>query len=384
MTSPAETSVVFDNGSGFLKAGFSGDDCPRAVLSCVLGTPLASLASGSTDKETYIGTEAELKSNMLDLQRPLEKGIIKDWDIMDKIWHHTFYNELRVPPEMHSLLITDLPLTPPEQRERMTQIFFEQYEIPSLYIQIAPVLSLYANARTTGIVLDSGYQSTFSIPIYEGYHLPHAISRLEVGGLDLTQFLADLLSFNEGGARFRENVTRYQTERIIRQMKEKQCFVAYDYESELVSAQGEGVQSKNYTLPDGRQVTYTNECFRCPEALFQPSFLGRGPANGIHEIVYGSIQRCDSDIRKDLYENVILTGGSSMFEGIANRMRKELQSLAPTAIEPSISAPPERKNSSWIGGAILASLSSFDGMRVTKQEYEEVGNNLEIIHEKCF
>ncbi len=138
---------------------------------------------------------------------------------------------------------------------------------------------------------------------------------------------------------------------------------------------------KSYELPDGQVLTIGNERFRCPEALFQPSFLGMENA-GIHESVYSSIQKCDIDIRKDLLGNVVLSGGSSMFPGITDRMNKEMSALAPATMKVKIIAPPERKYSVWIGGSILASLSTFQQMWISKQEYDESGPG--IVHRKCF
>jgi actin-related protein len=138
---------------------------------------------------------------------------------------------------------------------------------------------------------------------------------------------------------------------------------------------------KAYELPDGQVITVGNERFRCPEALFQPSFLGREAA-GIHECTYNSIMKCDVDIRKDLYGNVVLSGGTTMFAGISDRMQKELVNLAPSTIKIKIIAPPERKYSVWIGGSILSSLSTFQQMWISKEEYDESGPS--ILNRKCF
>ena len=145
-------------------------------------------------------------------------------------------------------------------------------------------------------------------------------------------------------------------------------------------AQSSAVE-KSYELPDGQVITIGNERFRCPEALFQPSFLGMETA-GVHETTYNSIMKCDVDIRKDLYANVVLSGGTTMYAGIADRMSKEITALAPASMKVKIIAPPERKYSVWIGGSILASLSTFQTMWITKQEYDEAGP--QIIHRKCF
>jgi len=370
-------AVVIDNGSGMCKAGIAGEDAPKVCFPSIVGRPKnqGQVMIGTDQKDVYIGEEAQAKRGILKLSYPIEHGIINSWEDMEKIWHHCYFNEIRVHPEDHPALLTEAPMNPKNNREKMIQVMFDNFQVPSFYVSVQAVLSLYASGRTTGIVLDSGDGVTHTVPIFEGYSLPHSIMRNDLAGRDLTDYMVKLLT--EVGVHFASSAER----EIAREIKEKHCYVALDFDAELKAFGDNSGKDIVYTLPDGTPITIGNQVIRCPEALFQPMKLGK-EYPGFHELVFQSIMKCDVDVRKELYGNIVMSGGTTMYNGISERLNKEITALAPSTIKIRVVAPAERRFSVWIGGSILSSLSSFQTMWVSKAEFDETGPS--IVHRKCF
>merc|ERR550539_6382 len=284
----------------------------------------------------FVGDNAQRMRGILNLTNPNEHGIITNWDDMEMIWSLAF-SKLGVSSEEFPVLLTEAPLNPKPCREKLTQIMFETFNTPAMYVGNRAVLSLYASGHTTGIVMDSGAGVSHTVPTYEGYALHHAVMRMDLAGSDITDYLKKLL--NETKYSFTTEAERD----IVRDIKEQLCYVALDFEAEMTK-QPQLIEQR-YELPDGQVITIGNERFRAPEALFKPSFLGMESC-GVHETTYNSIMKCDVDIRKDLYANTVMSGGTTMYPGIADRMEKEIEILAPSTIKIKIIAPPERKYSS--------------------------------------
>ena len=368
-----KANIIIDNGSGYCKAGFSGEEGPRAVFPAIVGRPKnPGIMVGAEKKDYFVGLQAEEKRGILHLSYPIEHGIVTDWNDMEKIWDHTFANELRVTPEEHNVMLTEAPINPKHNREKMAQIMFETFNVQGLYIAIQAVLSLYSAGKFTGIVCDSGDGVTHMVPIYDGYSLPHCVLRMDLAGRDITDHLIKIL--NEVNV----SLTTSAEREIAKDIKEKVCYIALDPETEINE-----VKEMSYEMPDGTVIKVKDQRFRAPEILFHPEQCGKEPG-GVAQKCFDSINKSDIDVRKDLYQCIVLSGGTTMFSGLPERLTKEIKALAPESMKNNVKviAVPERKYSVWIGGSILSSISTFGCMWITREEFNESGP--QVVHRKCF
>eukprot|EP01068_Selenidium_serpulae_P009602 Selendium_serpulae@DN5272_c0_g2_i1.p1 len=361
----ANQPVVIDNGSGIMKAGFAGDDLPKCLFASFVGRPKHKrVMAGAVEGDVFVGTKAEELRGLLSLKYPICHGMVEDWIDMEHVWSHV-YSEMKINSEEHPVLLTEAPLNPRRNREKSAEIFFETFSCPALFISAQAILSLYASGRTTGVVLDAGDGVTHAVPVFEGFAISHAIMRNDIAGRDVTHYLAQQL--RRTGHVFHTSAEM----EVVRTIKETACYVAFNPQKE--DHQDDKASSSSgfaFSLPDGTQILIGPERYRAPEVLFHPTVIGL-EYPGIHDLLVTSITKADLDLRKAFYSQIVLSGGSTLFAGFGDRLLNEVRKLAPKDIKIRISAPPDRKMSTWLGGSILASLATFKKMWVSKQEYEE-------------
>ena len=370
----SESAVVIDNGSGFIKAGMSGEDCPRVVQPTLIGVPrMPGIMVGMDQKEYYVGHEAVDKARFLNMSEPIVNGYIEKWDDMCKIWTQIF-QDLNISSKENPLFFADTPLTPRASRDKMAEVMFEEFETPYLYMYTGSVLSLFASGRTTGLIVDSGEGRTHAVPIYEGFALPHGILKLDISGRNITDMLEDLLKSSKpifSSANYRSEVVK---------IKEQFCMVAQDFDILKKTAEENG-DREEYKLPDGSSIMIGIEKYTCPEILFSPSHIGKS-SPGLADTVFKAISNCDANIKKELYSNIVLAGGNCMLKKLGDRLQKDVKALAPSTMPAEVISPPERAYSAWLGGSILANIDSFKPMFISKAEYME--NGALIVYKKCF
>ncbi|GBG85475.1 hypothetical protein CBR_g40116 [Chara braunii] len=373
--------VVCDNGTGFVKCGFAGDNFPAAVFPCMVGRPMLRYEEAlrpNTLKDLVVGQRCSELRHQLEVTYPIKNGIVQDWDDMGSVWDHTFFDILKLNPPECKILLTDPPLNPRRNRERMVETMFEKYGFRAMYIQVQAVLTLYAQGLLTGLVVDSGDGVSHVVPVVDGFAFPHLTNRLNVAGRHITAYLVDLL-LRRGYA-----FNRTADFETVRELKEQLCYVSYDYKREMRLARETTVVMKTYTLPDGRVIKIGQERFQAPEALFSPELIDV-ESEGLPDMVLKCIQGMDIDNRMALYQHIVLSGGTTMYPGFPTRLEKEIRELyckvvlkgnaeGMRRLRLRIEDAPYRKHTVYLGGAVLADImKDKPEFWISKMEYQEQG-----------
>merc|ERR1719499_450259 len=311
-------------------------------------------------EEFYVGDEAKKLRGVLKLSYPIKHGVITKPEDMVTLWEHV-YHLMSVQSSDHPVLLTEAPMNPKNNRNHMIEQFFDKFHVPAVFVAEQAILALYASGRTTGVVLDSGHGVTHCVPIYEGFALPHAITRIDVAGADVTEHLNRILK--KSGVNFHTSA-EMQT---VQEIKEKVCCVRRTTKKHSSINVGQD-QPSIYALPDGKKIQIgSNVRGGAAEVLFDPSLIGLDYP-GIHNCVADSIAKSELDLRRKLYASIVLSGGSTMFKGFGDRM---LQELSVTDSQVKIFAPVDRILSTWVGGSILSCLHTFKNMWITRKQYQE-------------
>ena len=316
-----------------------------------------------------MGEETNTHRSNVHLRHPLERGVVCQWEEMELVWNHA-YRKLRADPQQQPVLVTESVLNPLANRRRTVETLLETHRAPAVFVADTPSLCLYTVGSTTGLVLESGYSATYAVPIIEGSVLHSAVTRLDLGGNDLTVFLLRLV---ESRGSFFAPAQRHQFAAV----KEKLCRVALDYDAQKAAVEGRtGRQQRpdvtlSYNLA-GETLTLQLERFQCPESLFQPSWL-RVDAAGVDQLIHTAINRCPADSHQALYNNVLLAGGCTCFPGFRERLGVELSKLCPEGTHIDIQSPGNPKTLAWRGGSEFCLSPDMADKWITLKEYREEG-----------
>ena len=372
----SQIHCVIDNGSGYMKAGFSGEEAPKVMFPTMVGkTKVEGIYVGDEKKESIIGSEAEKKFGILDISYPIQGGTIVNWDEMERIWANTFYGELKISPEEHNLLLSESPFITRNDREKMLEMMFETFNCASTYLVAQSVLAAYSVGKSTGISIDCGHTSLNFAPIYEGFLQRHCVQHIPIAGKDINDILINLLIKNG-----QVIDSKMQKQSIIK-AKESFCFLRHDNEDEIEKKKEE--ETKDWELPDKKKITISKERYQATEVIFDPKQFGYDYPN-FQELFKKTVKSIDSDLREIMLANIIFNGGTTLIKGFKNRVTQEIEQAGQDyEFKKKVHTYPEAQFMAWLGGSILTSLTNFENLWITKAEYKEEGKAT-IVHKKCF
>ncbi|KAF1931038.1 Arp2/3 complex subunit [Didymella exigua CBS 183.55] len=421
-------AVVMDNGTGYSKLGFAGNDSPSFVFPTAIATrgptsgggssgsgrpavankpsfltggagPSGHLSGkrGTEDLDFYIGDEALLAAggSGYGINYPIRHGQIDNWDLMERFWSNSIFKYLRVEPEDHHFLLTEPPLNPPENREATAEIMFESFNVAGLYIAVQAVLALAASWTSskvqdrslTGTVIDSGAGVTHVIPVAEGYVIGSSIKSVPIAGRDITQFVQSLL---------RERGESDSSLATAERIKEEYCYVCPDIVKEFARYDRESddrFKQHTVTYANGKTTTVDvgYERFLAPEIFFNPEIYSSDFLTPLPTIVDNVIQTSPIDVRRGLYKNIVLSGGSTLYKDFGRRLQRDIRHLVDARIKASearsggvksgglevqVITHKRQRHGPWFGGSLLGQTPEFRSYCHTKAEYDEIGPSI--------
>ena len=375
-----QTPIIIDIGSGEIKAGFSGQERPKIVFKNQLGEPkykkiLKTFKKGNIPtKDIYIGEKCDTCLSALKLRNPVEHGIFKNLEDIFPIFNHIF-TRLKLDSEEiknHPILISESLLNPSKNRKNISSILFENFEISNIFFASQPILSLFATSNTTGTILESGEGVTQSCVVYEGYSIPFSFERYDYGGGDVTKYLYTILQ-NLG--LYFDTSAEYQ---IVKDIKEQLCFACQSDMIRNIKKESE-FEKENYFLPDGNVIKLGEERILPPEILYNPELNGM-EFPSFQNMIFNSINKVDMELRPKLYEAILLSGGNTSIKGTSNKLYSEFKKLINPNMKIKIHSPKNPNLLCWIGGNVVSGLEIFKKMWISKEEWEEKGE--EIVHDK--
>lgn len=375
--------IICDNGTGFVKCGFAGENFPSFIFPSMIGKPLMRFEEDFKDvelKEVMVGDECAKYRDMLETSYPVENGIVRDWKGMKHLYDYT-WAKMGIDPKDHKILLTEPPLNPKENQKKMLEVMFETYNFSAAKVGIQAMLVLYAQGLLSGVVLDSGDGVTHVVPVWEGICPPNLIKRLNVAGRHMTRYLIKLLQVRG------YNFNRSADFETVRQIKEKVCYVGYDLAIEKQLALETTTLVQNYTLPDGRVIKVSSERYEAPEVIFNPALID-SEQMGMQHLLFNMIQEADIDLRSTFYKHIVLSGGSTMYPGLPSRLEKEMKQLYLENVlkgdksrlakfKLRIEDPPRRKHMVFLGGSVLADImKDRPEFWISREEWAEQGDRI--------
>jgi len=356
-------TLIVDNGSGTIMAGESGSGAPEFELVNCIGK------TGSG--EEIFGNEAQTSSDVASIAWPIELGVIKDFESMEKIWHHLLDKEVeKSATDFSAVMLTECPCNTQDAKSQAIEMWFEKFNAKRYMTACGAILGIYGTGKESGVAVDSGDGITFVVPTFESYSLAFAIRRLPIAGRHLTNYLTKLLKEADITLTTSEVATPY----AVAEMKSI-CRVA-DMDSDEIES-GD-VESQEFEMPDKSKVTLTSQIVQVPELMFEPHLDDTGYAgDGLHHVVYESLQACPLETRATLLGQegnggVVMMGGNTMFDNMGDRLKAELIKLT-GAEEVKVISNPERQILPFIGADIVCEISGFHDQCIKKKEYSEAG-----------